>query len=93
MKDRPIAQSITTARPPLQQEQSVRMRKYLISMGLRVVCFLGAAVTTGWVRWTLVVAAVFLPIFAVVIANAVKPRALNVATNRQPVSPSRHLGK
>lgn len=93
MKDRPIAQSITTARPPLQEEQSVRMRKYLISMSLRVVCFLGAAVTTGWVRWSLVAAAVFLPIFAVVIANAVKPRALNVATNRPPASPSRHLGK
>lgn len=68
------------------------MRKYLISMSLRVVCFLGAAVTSGWVRWTLVAAAVFLPLFAVVIANAVKPRALSVPTVQQPVSPKRHLG-
>lgn len=68
------------------------MRKYLISMSLRVVCFLGAAVTSGWVRWSLVAAAVFLPIFAVVIANAVRPRALDVATTRPPTSPGRHLG-
>ncbi len=50
------------------------MRRYLIAMGLRVVCFVLAIVTSGWVRWTLVVAAVVLPYIAVVLANAVGPR-------------------
>ncbi len=68
------------------------MRKYLISMGIRTVCFIGAALTTGWLRWSMVVAAVLLPLFAVIIANAVKPRALNVAINQPGMPPSRHLG-
>lgn len=88
----PAPQSVTTARPPLQVEQSVRMRKYLISMGIRTVCFVGAAFTSGWVRWSMVVAAVVLPLFAVIIANAVKPRALNVSVNEPKVPPGRHLG-
>lgn len=84
---------MTTARPPLRDEQTVRMRKYLISMGIRVVCFVGAALTTGWLRWTLVAAAVLLPLFAVIVANAVKPRALNVAINETQERPDRHLGR
>lgn len=68
------------------------MRKYLISMGIRTACFIGAAIATGWLRWTLVAAAVLLPLFAVIIANAVKPRALSVAVNEPTTPPSRHLG-
>jgi len=85
-------QSVTTARPPLRDEQTARMRKYLISMGIRTACFVGAAIATGWLRWVLVAGAVFLPLFAVIIANAVKPRALNVSTTAQPQRPGRHLG-
>lgn len=88
----PDPQSVTTARPPLRVEQSARIRTYLITMGVRTVCFFGAVVATGWLRWTMVAFAVFLPYFAVIIANAVRPRALNVSTNRPPVSPNRHLG-
>ena len=86
------SQSVTTARPPLREEQSARKRAYLIAMGVRTVCFFGAVIATGWLRWTMVALAVFLPYFAVLIANAVKPRALNVSTNRPPVTPNRHLG-
>lgn len=86
------AQVVTTARRPLRDEQSVRVRKYLIAMGIRTACFAGAYFATGWLRWVMVAAAVFLPYFAVIVANAVKPRALSVATNRPPVSPNRHLG-
>jgi hypothetical protein len=87
-----VPQSVTTARPPLKDEQSARIRTYLITMGIRTVCFFGAVVATGWLRWTMVAFAVFLPYVAVVFANAVKPRTLNVSTNRPPVSPNRHLG-
>ncbi|MGA8047455.1 MAG: DUF3099 domain-containing protein [Dermatophilaceae bacterium] len=88
----PTPQSVTTARPPLKQEQSARMRAYLIAMGVRTFCFFGAVIATGWLRWTMVALAVFLPYFAVLIANAVRPRALNVSTERAPVAPNRHLG-
>lgn len=86
------AQSVTTARPPLRDEQTARMRKYLISMGIRTACFVGAALTTGWVRWVLVAGAVLLPLFAVIIANAVRPRALNVSISSPQDRPGRHLG-
>ena len=68
------------------------MRKYLISMGIRTVCFVGAALTTGWVRWSMVALAVLLPLFAVIIANAVRPRALNASVSEAHVPPKRHLG-
>ncbi len=47
------------------------MLKYTIAMGIRVVCIALCLVTPGW--WLLVPAAgaVFLPYFAVVIANNV----------------------
>lgn len=68
------------------------MRKYLISMGIRTVCFVGAAFASGWLRWTLVAAAVVLPLFAVILANAVKPRALEVAIEPPEAHPRRRLG-
>jgi len=48
--------------------------RYLMSMGIRTVCFVLAIVTTGPLRWSLVVAAVFLPYVAVVLANATDQR-------------------
>ena len=48
-----------------------RQRRYLISMSLRTVCFIAAVlVGPGALRWVLVAGAVFLPFFAVVMANA-----------------------
>ena len=61
---------ITTAQTGLSQEQKARTRRYLISMGIRTVCFLAAVITTGWVRWVFLAGAVFLPYLAVVMANA-----------------------
>ena len=61
---------ITTARTSLSEDQSGRARRYLISMAIRTVCFLGAVFTEGWLRWTLVVGALVLPYIAVVVANA-----------------------
>lgn len=61
---------VTTAQTALSEEQSARVRRYLISMGIRTVCFLGAVFTEGWVRWALIVGAVILPYMAVIMANA-----------------------
>lgn len=62
--------TITHAQRSLSTEQAVRTRKYLISMGIRTACVLGAIVVPGWPRWVLVAGAVILPYLAVVVANA-----------------------
>lgn len=62
--------AITGAQTSLREDQRIRTRRYLYSMALRTMCFIGAVVTTGWIRWALVVGAVFLPYIAVVAANA-----------------------
>lgn len=62
--------TITSARAGKSVDIKKRQMRYLFSMGLRTVCFVGAIVTSGWLRWVLVFGAVFLPYVAVVIANA-----------------------
>ena len=66
---------ITSAATSAEVDRRARERRYLISMGLRVLCFVGAvAVGPGWLRWVLVAGAVFLPYVAVVAANAASSR-------------------
>jgi hypothetical protein len=62
--------TITEANRSLSNEQAGRTRRYLISMGIRTACVLGAIVVPGWPRWLLIAGAVVLPYLAVVIANA-----------------------
>jgi len=66
--------TITGAQRALSDEQTSRTRKYLLSMGIRTACVLGAIIVPGWPRWVLIAGAVVLPYFAVVIANAGKSR-------------------
>lgn len=71
--DEPIR--ITTAAPSAEADIAARQRRYLISMAVRTLCFLGAVlIGPGWERWVLVAAAVLLPYVAVVMANAAAPR-------------------
>jgi len=67
--------SITGAQTPLSEDQRLRTRRYLISMAIRTVCFIGAIVASGWLRWTLVFGAVILPYVAVIMANAGRKRS------------------
>ncbi|HEY5457649.1 MAG TPA: DUF3099 domain-containing protein [Acidothermaceae bacterium] len=62
---------VTAAQPGHSQEMSGRLRRYLISMTVRVV-FLVLAIFlfTGWLRVVGIAAAVVLPWIAVVMANA-----------------------
>ena len=67
--------SITGLPPSLEEDQAQRMRRYLVSMGIRTACFVLAVVALAvlhWtlIGWTLVVGAVVLPYIAVVMANA-----------------------
>lgn len=65
---------ITSARSGLSADIHSREVKYLVSMGVRTVCFVGAVFAGGPLRWVLVAAAFFLPYFAVVVANAADGR-------------------
>src|SRR5690606_15523282 len=51
-----------------------RATRYLISMGVRTACVIGAAFTEDLLRWVLVAGAVLLPYIAVVLANAGRER-------------------
>lgn len=72
------AQSITSAPEPLGADQARRARRYLVQMGVRVLCFLLAALLWQhvplWVSLTLIVGAVVLPYTAVLFANAGRER-------------------
>ena len=69
---------ITTAPEPLTADMSRRESRYLIQMGVRVVCFLVAVLTWShipmWASIVLLVAAVVLPYTAVLLANAGRER-------------------
>jgi Flp pilus assembly protein TadB len=51
-----------------------RARRYLVSMGIRTVCFVLAVVTHGWLRWALIFLALTLPYLSVVFANSGRER-------------------
>ncbi|MFM2438821.1 MAG: hypothetical protein RLZ55_1646 [Actinomycetota bacterium] len=98
MPSRSHVYRITDAHVGLSEDQQARTRRYLISMAVRTVCFLGAVVADGWLRWTLVAGAVLLPYIAVVIANGGRERnhdgddvrSVYVQPQSQPELPSWH---
>jgi Flp pilus assembly protein TadB len=65
---------VSTAPKSLKADVRSREIRYLVSMGVRTVCFVMAFVTHGTLRWLLIVAAFVLPYIAVVIANAGRER-------------------
>ena len=69
-QEQPSVYAITSASTGLSFDQAGRKRRYLISMSLRTICFVGAVFTSGNLRWALIFGAIFLPYIAVVIANA-----------------------
>jgi Flp pilus assembly protein TadB len=66
---------ITTAAESLTREQSARAKRYFISMMARTACFILAVITPSPWRWFFLLGAVFLPYFAVVLANATRTRS------------------
>ena len=69
-KPKEEVQSITTAQSSLINDQSVRQRRYFISMMIRTICFILTVVLPSPFRWIALVGAVTLPYIAVVVANA-----------------------
>jgi Protein of unknown function (DUF3099) len=61
---------ITSAQTSHSERVCGRQTRYLISMGIRTLCFVLAVVTDGALRWAFIVGAVVLPYVAVIAANA-----------------------
>jgi Flp pilus assembly protein TadB len=96
------AQRITSAPESLAADQARRERRYLVQMGVRVVCFLLAVLLWRhvplWMSLVFIVGAVVLPYIAVLFANAGRerrdeappgmvPRMLDAAPPVRPVAP------
>ncbi|NNG18682.1 DUF3099 domain-containing protein [Naumannella sp. ID2617S] len=65
---------MTNARHGRSRDLSARERRYLITMGVRIACLIGMAITPGVWRWVLLAGAAFLPAIAVVLANVIDKR-------------------
>jgi Flp pilus assembly protein TadB len=67
---------ITTASSGVGADIASRQKRYIVTMGVRTLCFVAVAVLAmshlgpGWLPWIFVVGAVVLPYVAVVMANA-----------------------
>ncbi len=91
-RERP--QLVTEARKPLSQDIAYRERRYLIMMGIRLVCFVVAVVLfvngAGWLTAIPAVGAIVIPYFAVVFANGGREPAGGRMRVYQPNLPQRY---
>lgn len=71
------AAPVTSLPQAPQDEAAGRVRRYWITMGIRMACFALTVLVTpyGWYTWVFAIAAAVLPYIAVVFANAVSPTA------------------
>ncbi|WP_417511763.1 DUF3099 domain-containing protein [Microbacterium sp.] len=71
------AAPVTSLPQSPQEEATARVRRYWITMGIRMACFALTVLVTpyGWYTWVFAFAAAILPYIAVVFANAVSPTA------------------
>lgn len=65
---------ITSARPAKSLDVEARNRRYLLTMAVRVACFLGGVLSPAPWNWVLFVGAAVIPPIAVALANAVDLR-------------------
>ena len=96
-KDPEPVYQITGARRGVRDDVNARTRRYLISMGVRTVCFVLAVVADGWLRWGFIVAAIVLPYLSVVFANGGRERTIDLpdsdlATDRRAIRGRSDLG-
>jgi len=63
-------QSATSLEISPDEERRLRMRKYTLAMSGRRVCVVAGVFTTGILMWIFFALAIFLPYFAVIIANS-----------------------
>jgi hypothetical protein len=85
---------VTEAPQSRSAEISQRQRRYLVMMGIRVVCFVVTVVMflnhAGWLTVIPAFGAIALPYFAVVIANSRQPGSSSDFRPYQPNLPERY---
>jgi hypothetical protein len=81
------AQSITTVSESPDDERRSRMLKYTLAMTIRVICIVVAMFVEGWLMWLAFAGAIFLPYFAVVLANAQGPKPGEISKVTQVIKP------
>lgn len=95
MKSSSKPQSATSLPTSPQDEAAARSTRYLITMAIRIACFILMVVVTpyGWYTWVFGAAAIFLPYIAVVGANVSDNVGRTAAENPElalPATPSEH---
>ena len=65
-----VAQSVTSLGESPDIERRNRMIKYTVAMVIRTICIILGVTLQGWFIWIFFAGAIFLPYFAVIIANA-----------------------
>ena len=73
-------QSVTSLDLSPEQERKQRMIRYSVAMGIRTVCIILGVITPGIWMWIFFALAIFLPYFAVVLANAQGPSTSRAST-------------
>lgn len=81
-------QSVTSLETSPEDERRSRMRKYTVAMSVRMVCIVLGVVLEGWLMWAAFAGAIFLPYFAVVLANS----SSSSASSTKAVAPKLVLG-
>ena len=66
---------ITGARKSRSLDADERNRRYLITITVRVICFVSGSFAPAPWNWLLYAAAAFLPVMAVLLANAIDKRS------------------
>lgn len=66
--------NITSMPLTAEEERAARMRKYTLMMIVRVLCLLALLWVRGPLMFVFAAGAIFLPYFAVVVANAIRSR-------------------
>jgi hypothetical protein len=74
-RGKPEPVRITTATRSHSDQVWAREKRYMVTMGIRTVCFVLAVVfflagMPAWLTWSFVVGSLFLPYIAVIMANA-----------------------
>lgn len=80
MSDRHVVTSIGEA-PDVERKR--RIIRYTISMAVRTVCVVLVVFTTGIWQWIFGIGAIFLPYFAVVLANTAGQGGTNAEPHRR----------
>ncbi|MFC8683334.1 DUF3099 domain-containing protein [Microbacterium ureisolvens] len=90
MKNSSHAPSATSLPRAPRDDVDARSTRYLITMGIRILCFILMVVITpyGWYTWVFGAAAIFLPYIAVVSANVGQEGRRNRREDPEPALPS-----